>query len=103
MKSTKNGAGNKKNGEKNLTRATKTLAITTTTKQATEVRKNCELSTHSVIHVAKGTAPQRKVCLESMQQKDRFLGIEDRWDAANLDNTIHTILQVRVSKLQPKT
>ena len=81
---------------------TKLSAMAMRTVQTTEKTENQEVSTHLVRRVAKRTTPQRNVILEPMQQTNRLLGIEDRWNKSKLNNKTHRSKQYKVSRLRPK-
>ena len=72
------------------------------TVQTTEKTENQELSTHPVKPVAKRTTPQRNAILESMQQTERLLGIEDRWNHLKINNKTQKSKKLKVSRLRPK-
>ena len=70
--------------------------------QTTEMTENQALSSNPVRPVAKRTKPRKNDFLEPMQQIDRVLGIEDRWNKIKTNNETHRSLQLKVSRLRPK-
>ena len=81
---------------------TKPPVMAMPTVQTTEMKENQELSTHPLRPVAKRTTPQRNAFLEPMQQTDRLLGIEDRWNKIKINNKTHRSIQLKVCRLRPK-
>ena len=93
-----------------ITLVKQTLTPTTTkpsvmampTVQASEEKENQGLSTQPVKLVAKRTTPERNAILEPMQQTDRLLAIEDRWNKIKINNKTHRSIKLKVSGLRPK-
>ena len=74
------------------------------TMQTTEITENHELSTHPVRTVAKRATLHGNAILEPMQQMDRLLGTENRWNRnkIKINNETRRWKQMNVSRLRSK-